>query len=185
MITRDEAWSFLKEHVKTETLLLHCRESELVMRALAQKLGRDVELWGLAGLLHDIDFEQTKDSPAVHGIPAGDILKTRDVPAEVVTAIVRHNGENNGNPPQVEMDYALRCGETVTGLLIASALVRPDKKLASVEGKSVKKKFKDKHFAAKCSRETMQECEKIGLALDDFLETALNALKPCASEFGV
>jgi uncharacterized protein len=185
VISRDDALIFLKEHVKSETLLLHCRESELVMRALAAKLGRDVELWGLAGLLHDIDFETTKDTPAVHGIPAGDILKTRDIPAEAVTAIIRHNGENNGNPPQAELDFALRCAETITGLLIASALVRPDKKLGSVEGKSVKKKFKDKRFAANCSRDTIQECEKIGVPLDDFIECALSAVKPCAAEFGV
>ncbi len=185
MITRDEAWKLLCDHVKTETLLAHSRESELVMRALAGKLGKDPELWGITGLLHDIDFETTKDTPEKHGLPAKEILSGVDIPEEAVSAIMRHNGEMNGNPPETEFDFALRAAETITGLLIASALVRPSKKLEDVQVKSVKKKFKDKSFAAKCSRDVMRECEKFGMELGEFFETALNALKPHASEFGV
>lgn len=185
MISRDEAVELLHEHVKTDTLRAHCRETELIMRALAEKLGEDPGLWGLAGLLHDIDFEETKDTPEKHGLPAVDILKKIDLPESAVNAICRHNGEMNGNSPTEKFDYALRCGETITGLLVATALVRPDKKLETVKVKSVKKKFKDKRFAANCSRDVIMECEKLGLPLAEFIEISLDALKPHADEFGI
>ena len=185
MITRQSARELLESHIKTDTLLQHSKETELVMEALAKKLNHDPDLWAITGLLHDIDFDLTKDSPEKHGLIALQILEDADLPQESINAIVRHNGEMNGNPPSEILDYALRAGETITGLLIATALVRPSKTLEDVKPKSVIKKMKDKRFAANCNRDTIKECSNIGLDLSEFVEIALNALKPHAKEFGV
>ena len=141
MLTREEALALLKDNVDDEQLLAHSLESEAVMRGLAQKLGRDAELWGLAGLLHDLDYARTKDTPEKHGLEAADMLEGK-LPPEAVDAVRRHNSMN-GHAPESEFDYALRCGETVTGLVHANALVRPAG-MAGMKPKSLKKKMKDR-----------------------------------------
>jgi hypothetical protein len=186
MIDRDRAEELLKQHIDTESYLLpHSLEAEAVMRGLARKLGRNEELWGLTGLLHDIDFRQTADTPKRHGLVAPTLLAKEDVPAEAIAAIRAHNGEHNGTPIETELDHALRCAETITGLISAAALVQPTKKLASVKPKSVRKKFKDKAFARKVNRQTIRECEKLGLELNEFIEIALRSMQEIAPRVGL
>ena len=166
-------------------MLYHCYSSEAVMRALARKLGHDEEKWGLAGLLHDIDSEITNADPKKHGLVAVDLLLDEGIDAEIVDAIKMHNEEATGLKRKTEFQHALAAGETITGLIYATALVYPDKKIKDVKTKSVTKRMKQSAFAASVSRETIMKCEKIGLSLNDFTEIALNAMKEIAEDIGV
>jgi putative nucleotidyltransferase with HDIG domain len=181
MLDRTEALSLLKASAP-DHLYVHALETEAVMRALAARLGHDPDTWGLAGLLHDLDYPETKDTPEKHGLLTTEALAGK-LPEEAVQAIARHN-EMNGNQPESQFDYALRCGETVTGLIHTAALVRPTR-MQGMEAKSLKKKMKDKAFAASVCRETIKECEKIGLELGDFLTLAIGAITGIEAEVGL
>jgi putative nucleotidyltransferase with HDIG domain len=181
MLDRTEALAMITASAPAH-LLVHALETEAVMRALADRLGQDPETWGLAGLLHDLDYPQTKDTPEKHGLLTAETL-TGKLPDEAVQAIARHN-EINGNLPETRFDFALRCGETVTGLIHTAALVRPTR-MQGMEAKSLKKKMKDKAFAASVCRETIRECEKIGLELGDFLTLAIGAITGIEAEVGL
>ncbi|SFL79031.1 hypothetical protein SAMN05421830_106159 [Desulfomicrobium norvegicum] len=181
MLNRTEALAMIKDSAP-DHLLIHALETEAVMRALATRLGHDPETWGLAGLLHDLDYPQTKETPERHGLLTAEML-TGKLPDDAVQAIARHN-EINGNQPESQFDYALRCGETVTGLIHTAALVRPTR-MQGMEAKSLKKKMKDKAFAASVCRETIKECEKIGIELGDFLSLAIGAIAVIETEVGL
>jgi putative nucleotidyltransferase with HDIG domain len=181
MLDRTEALAMITASAP-DHLLVHALETEAVMRALAARLGHDPETWGLAGLLHDLDYPETKDTPEKHGLLTAEALAGK-LPEEAVQAIARHN-EMNGNQPESQFDYALRCGETVTGLIHTAALVRPTR-MQGMEAKSLKKKMKDKAFAASVCRETIRECEKIGLELGDFLTLAIGAIASIENEVGL
>ena len=141
MITRDDALALLAASKPEPHLLHHALETEAIMRGLARRLGRDEELWGLTGLLHDLDFPRTKDTPERHGLEAMAALEGK-LPAEALHAIRAHNGERTGTAPETELDYALRSAETVTGRVAANALVRPTK-MVGMKPKSLKKKMKE------------------------------------------
>lgn len=181
MLDRTEALAMLKASAP-DHLYVHALETEAVMRALAARLGHNPDVWGLTGLLHDLDYPQTKDSPEKHGLLTAETLAEK-LPAEAVQAISRHN-EMNGNLPETQFDFALRCGETVTGLIHTAALVRPTR-MQGMEAKSLKKKMKDKAFAASVCRETIRECEKIGLELGDFLTLAVAAIADIEEQVGL
>ncbi|MBG0789300.1 MAG: HD domain-containing protein [Desulfovibrionaceae bacterium] len=183
MIDRKEALSLLKEHIKEDNLVHHCLESEAVLRGLAARLDRDEELWGVTGLLHDLDYS-TMAGEARHGLDTVDMLGDR-LPEEALAAIRRHAFEMNGaEAPETEFDFALRCGETVTGLVHAGALVRPTK-IDGMKVKSLKKKMKDKAFAASVNRDCIRECDKIGLELGEFLQIAIDSITAIAPEVGL
>ncbi|MDL2272045.1 HD domain-containing protein [Desulfovibrio sp. OttesenSCG-928-I05] len=182
MLTRDEALERVRAQNPDIGLFHHALASEAVMRALAEKMGEDVELWGITGLVHDVDFPLTKDEPAKHGVVAQDLLG--DLPEEARGAILAHNGEMTGTMPSGRFDYALRCAETVTGLISAAALVRPEG-LHGMQAKSLKKKMKDKAFAASVNRDNIRECEHIAMTLDEFLELAVAAMLPLEKELGL
>ena len=174
MLTRDAAFALVCQQNPEPNLIQHALASEAVMQALAVRLGEDEALWALTGLVHDVDFPQTKENPAQHGLLGAEILEGK-LPAEAITAIRAHNSEYTGVAPQTRLDYALRAGETVTGLVSAAALVRPAG-MAGMEAKSLKKKMKDKAFAASVNRDNIRECEKIGLSLDEFLTLSIAAM---------
>ena len=184
-MNRNEAESLLKKYVKSEKMLYHCYASEAVMRALALKLGRDEEKWGLAGLLHDIDTEITHADPKKHALVAEELLRDEGIDEDILDAIKMHNEEATGLDRTTEFQHALAAGETITGLIYATALVYPDKKIMDVKPKSVTKRMKQSAFAAAVSRENIMECEKIGLPLNDFAEIALNAMKEIAEKIGL
>ncbi len=175
MITREEAVRMLEESISSENMKRHCYASEAVMRALAHRLGRDEEEWGLAGLLHDIDVEITRADPYTHGPYAANLLKGKVTP-DALDAIVMHNEVATGKERTTEFQHALAAGETITGLITATALVYPDKKVASVKVKSITKRMKEKAFAASVKRENILECEKIGIPLEEFAALALEAI---------
>ena len=178
MLERDAALALFVEHNPDPQQMKHALASEAVLRALARHFGENEEIWGLAGLLHDVDYARTKDKPEDHGRLAVPILEGK-LPADAVAAIQAHNSECTGLAPASRLDFALRAGETITGLITAAALMRPTG-MEGREVKSVKKKLKDKAFAANVSRDRIRECERIDLPLDDFLGLAIKAMTPQA-----
>lgn len=184
MLSRNEAVELLKEHVKNENMLKHCFASEAVLRALAKRLSQDEEEWGIAGLLHDIDVELTNADPHTHGPHAEKLLKGK-ISDLAIDAIVMHNEIATGKERDTEFQHALAAGETITGLITATTLVYPDKKLASVKPRSVTKRMKQKAFAASVKRENILECEKIGIPLPEFAELSVNAMREISDTLGL
>ena len=176
MMNKEDALSLLQQYGPEPHMVQHALSSEAIMRALARHYNEDEELWGIAGLLHDVDYPLTKEQPAEHGLKAMEILVGK-LPREVLEAISAHNSECNGAKPSSRLDYALRCAETITGLVSAAALMRPTG-MEGMQVKSLKKKMKDKAFAANVSRERIRECEHMGMSLDDFLGLAIAAMTP-------
>lgn len=185
MMTRQQALDLVHEHIKNENMIKHCLASEAVLRALAQRLGQDPDRWGLAGLLHDLDVESTHADLNVHGTESARLLEEAGVDPEIVTAVKRHNELAHHEKRETMLDHALAAGETVTGLIIATTLVYPDKKLASVKPKSVTKRMKEKAFARSVNRDIIRECEIIGIPLPEFVELSLNAMRSISDDLGL
>ncbi|MFA4818427.1 MAG: HDIG domain-containing metalloprotein [Patescibacteria group bacterium] len=184
-MTRDGAWQLVQEKVKGAFLRNHLLASEAIMRALARHFQQDEEIWGLAGLVHDIDWEVTETEPQTHGLIGAGWLSSAGFPAEVVEAVKVHN-HMTGLEPKTLLEKTLWCAEELTGLIVACAYVQPDKKLASVKPSSVKKKFKDKAFAAGVNREIILKCqEMIGLSLDELIDIELKAMQEIANDLGM
>jgi putative nucleotidyltransferase with HDIG domain len=182
---REQALEFLGRHVKADNLRKHCLATEAVMRALAAHLGEPVELWGLTGLLHDLDFEETADRPEVHGLRTVSMLAGTDVPAEALEAIKAHNAEGLGVERKTRLDFALTCAESITGLIVATALVYPDRRLASVKPKSILKRMKEKDFARGVDRDRVRLCEEIQVPLAEFAALSLRAMHGISNEIGL
>lgn len=184
-IERDEALALVREYVANENLVNHSLAAEAVLRAIAERLGEDVDMWGLAGLLHDLDVE-LEPNLATHTTKTVEILEGKGVDPVIVDAIRLHNLEAHpGEERTTVLHHALAAGETITGLVIAAALVRPDKKLGSVKPKSVKKRYKEKAFARGANREIIAECEKIGIPIPEFCELSLAAMQDIAGDIGL
>jgi len=183
MISRENAYKLLNQHIQNANMIKHCVASEAVLRAIAGKLGKDQEEWGLAGLLHDIDVEVTNTDPYQHGPYAAGMLDGL-LTSEAIDAIVMHNEMATGKERTTVFQHALAAGETITGLIMATAMVYPDRKLASVKAKSITKRMKEKAFAASVKRENILECELIGIPINDFAELALVAMQEISDELG-
>ncbi|MFA5871731.1 MAG: HDIG domain-containing metalloprotein [Parcubacteria group bacterium] len=190
-ITKEQADKLVEEHIKDPVTKLHLLESEVIMRAVAKHLGEDEEEWGILGLLHDIDWDLTKENQSQHCVMAEEILQKAGASDYLIETIQSHGYGNEMIPDLLEKEretkiqHCLVAAETLTGIIIASALVQPDKKLASVKLKSLKKKFKDKSFAAKCDRGLVRECELVGIPLEQFLEIGLMALQGISDKLGM
>ncbi|MGS0763379.1 HDIG domain-containing metalloprotein [Syntrophomonas curvata] len=181
---REEAMALLRHYLHTENLINHCLAVEAIMRGLARKLGEDEETYALAGLLHDIDYEFTVEDLEAHSLKGAEILEEHGLPADIVYAVKVHN-EAHGLERKTMMDKALFAADPVSGFITAAALVRPDKSLAGVELKSLKKRFKEKAFARGASRENMAVCAELGLELEEFLTIALQSMKTIAADIGL
>ncbi|MFC2041220.1 HD domain-containing protein [Chloroflexota bacterium] len=181
---REEALDSVRANVENENLVKHMLATEAIMETLARRLGEDEDEWGLTGLLHDIDVELTEDDMASHSKLGNDMVREMGASEATAHAILSHN-EMHGIPRETKLDKALFCADPLTGLITAAALVRPDKKLAGVEAKSVRKRFKEKSFAAGANREHIALCSELGLELDEFIELGLKAMKGIASELGL
>ncbi len=184
IMTRDQALELLHQHVKTPNLLKHLLATEAFMKGLARKFGEDEDKWGIAGLLHDIDYDETKD-PKEHSLKGYEILKNAGIDEEVCNAVKIHNPEH-GIKPVTLLDKALYCGETFTGFLVACALVMPNKRLSEVTVDGAMKKFKSKSFAAGADREIMLQCESLlEIKLDEMLGICLRQMQGIAGELGL
>lgn len=184
MITRDEAFALVSERIPQRNLVNHCVAAEVIMRALAEHLGLsagDVDRWGLAGLLHDLDYAETADDFERHGVVSAAELEGL-VDEEIIHAVQAHADKA---PRETPMDHALWCADPTTGFIVAAALVRPEKDLAGVEVRSLKKRWKEKAFARGASREQMAGHEALGLEREEFLAVALESMKARATEIGL
>jgi putative nucleotidyltransferase with HDIG domain len=182
---RDQAISLLHSYIKNERMLNHCYASEAVMRAMAARLGQDEDKWGLAGLLHDLDVELVHADPKTHGLESARILSNYDLDPDIIDAIRMHNEEAAGQERTTQFQHALAAGETVTGLIVATTLVYPDRKLSGVKPQSVIKRMKEKAFAASVRRENIMECEKAGIPLDEFIGIAIGAMTVISDQLGL
>ncbi len=183
-INREQALDLLHEHIKNQNMLNHCLASEAVLRSLARHLGEDEEKWGLAGLLHDLDVESHPDlSTHTHGTIQ--ILQKRGVDSEIIDAIRLHNEKAHGDKRTTAFHHGLAAGETITGLIVAATLVYPDKKLASVKQKSVRKRYKEKAFARGANREIIAECTHLDLEINEFCDLALVSMQQIAGDIGL
>ena len=189
-ISRQEALDLLKSMNQEESNMNHYLESEAIMRGLALHFGEDADYWGMLGLLHDVDWEQTKNNWQEHTIKAVDILKEKCFDDEFIQIIQSHGYGYDEIPAHKnkqrskKVEHALVAAETLTGLIYAYALMR-GKKVSDMEVKGLKKKFKDKSFAQNCNREIIREIEKTGLELSEFFELAIEALKGIKGEIGL
>ena len=181
---RSEALALVREFVKNENLVNHMFAVEAAMRWYAEKLGEDVELWGVVGLLHDFDWEI---HPTLEGHPqaGAPILRERGVPEPIIRAILSH-AEHTGIPRDTVMEKALFACDEITGLVTAVALVRPSRSLMDLTPKSVKKKWKDKAFAAGANRAEMEQgAEEFGVDLTEHIGNIIEAMKRIAPELGL
>ncbi len=183
-MTREEALNSVKANVENENLIKHMLATEAIMRALARRLGEDEGEWELTGLLHDIDVELTQGNMHTHSKLGADLARELGASEAVAHAILYHN-EAHGIPRETKLDEALFCVDPLTGLITTAALVRPDKKLASLEAKSVIKKFKQKGFAAGVNRQQITRCNEIGIEFDQFIELGLTAMQAVAADLGL
>lgn len=184
-MTRDEALELFDSHVKADNLRKHCLAAEAVMRELASHLNQDSELWGNIGLLHDLDFEYTRENPGAHGLKTVELLAPYGLPQEALDAVLRHNAEALDLKRETVLDYALTCAETITGLIVAAALVHPDKQIRSLNPSSVRKRMKSKDFARSVNRDHVALCERINIPLMDFVELSIKAMGSVSDELGL
>ena len=179
--TRDHAVKTLNEYLKGAYVLRHSRATEAIMRVMSVRLGADADLWGITGLLHDLDLELVGEDQLRHARETVRILEELyDFPAEGLNAILAHNGDVLGIPCVTAFDHALTSCESITGMVFATALVLPSKKLVDVSAKSVAKRIKEPRFAAKVSRERLSHHEFLGIDRVEFCEIAVDAMRSIA-----
>lgn len=183
-MNRDEAVELVKANVRRRNVFRHMLAVEAIMRGVAEHLGEDVSLWSMTGLLHDIDYEKTKEDFERHGVLAQDILKGK-VPEEVLRAIEAHNCEHTGVIPKTKLEKALIASDAISGLIVACALVMPSKKAKDVTVKTIKKKFKDKDFARGVDRKRIDMCKELGVQKEDFYEISLEGIQSIGQDLGL
>lgn len=181
--TRDEALALVHEHVQSESLRRHMYSVEAACRAYARKFGEDEELFGLAGLVHDFDYERWPDE---HPLPGVEILRERGYPEAVIRAVQAHYAVRTGVQPESVLERTLCACDEVTGLVTAAALVRPSRSVMDLEAKSVMKKFKDRAFAAGVDREEVQHAVALlGVELKDHVDFVIHAMRGIAPALGL
>jgi len=181
-MNRTEALDLLKQHLKNKNLVKHCLAVEACMRALAERLGHDPEAWGLAGILHDLDYEVTEKSPELHTTKTVEILTEKGIAPEVIHAVQAHAAKVTC---QNAMDWAIYACDPLTGLIIAATLMHPDKKLKSVSLDFVMHRYKEKSFARGARREEIEKCSNLGLELNDFVSICLKAMQGIDADLGL
>ncbi|MFC1905858.1 HD domain-containing protein [Chloroflexota bacterium] len=174
----------IEANVENPNTIKHMLAAEAVMRALAKRLGEDEEEWALAGLLHDIDVDLTEDDPKSHSTLGADMARDMGAGNAIAKAILCHN-EMHGIACETLMEKALYCCDPLTGLITASAMVRPDNKIAGMDIESLKRRYKENRFAAGASREQIALCSEIGIELDEFMTIGLKAMQKVADKLGL
>lgn len=182
MMNRTEALELVQSMVANRNLLKHMLATEACLRGLARRLGGDEEKWGLAGLLHDVDYDKTKDDTSRHGVAGAEILRERGVEDEIVHAVLAHVCAVQA---ESVLDKALYATDPMTGLIVAAALMHPTKKLANVDAEFILRRFQEKKFAAGANREQIQTCASLGLSLDEFTGVCLQSMQGIATELGL
>lgn len=181
-MTRDECVQMVTEHCSNRNLFKHMLATEAVMRRLAERLGEDSEAWARAGLVHDLDYDETADDPSRHGLVSGEKLVELGFSEEIVHAVKAHNQHV---PCESAMDKALYASDPVTGLVVAAALMHPTKKLVGLDVDFVMRRFGEKRFAAGADRGQIQACSELGLSLEEFIGIAIEAMQNISDDLGL
>ena len=183
MITRDEALRRVKQHVKNRNLVKHMIAVSVIMRGLADRLGEDTDLWEAVGMLHDIDYEKIGEDWDRHGLVSAEMVA--DVLPEGALHAIRAHNPRTGVEAESRMDVALLAADALSGLVVATALMMPDRKLATVKVRSLRRKFKDSSFARGVSRDQIKRCEEIGLSFEDFFALGLASMQAVSDDLGL
>lgn len=182
---REKALELVKQNISNQNLIKHCLAVEAIMRALARHFGENEEKWGLIGLLHDIDYEKTKDNPSQHSLVGEKMLQDLGVEEDICQAVKVHN-EAHGILPQTLVEKALFITDPLTGLIVAATLVLPSKKLTDLTVENVLNRFKEKAFAKGANREIIKKCEEfLNLKLEDFIKIGLGAMQKIGKDLGL
>ncbi len=181
-ITRDQAYQLVVEKIGVNNLLKHILAVEAGMRKMAEFLGEDIEFWGLTGLLHDLDYNETKDDEKKHTYITADWLEQYKLPEEMMYAIHAHPGHV---PCKSKLDWALYSIDPTTGFIVACALMHPSKKLASIDEAFMLRRFNEKRFAAGASRENMRACSNLGMEPGDFLMLIREGMMNITDQLGL
>ena len=180
---RDTALSLLTTHVRNKNLVKHCLACEAVLAALARHFGEDEDTWRLAGLLHDLDYDQTADAPDVHATITARMLEEAGVDGAIIHAVLAHNDKA---PRESRLDKALWAVDPLTGLIVAAALIRPEKRLSAIDAQFVLNRMKEKSFARGANRDQIKACEtELGLPLDEFIALGVKAMQGISEELGL
>ena len=181
-LSRDTAFQLVLEKIGRNNLLKHILAVEAGMRGLAARLGEDTEFWGLIGLIHDLDYNETKDDHARHTYVTREWLTEYDIPEPAWQAIHAHPGHI---PCQSPLDWSLFAVDPTTGFLVACALMHPEKKLAALDSDFMLRRFEEKRFAAGATRENIAECSRLGLDLGEFLLLVRDSMMTINDELGL
>ena len=181
-MNRDEALNLVKSKVKNKNLIKHMLAVEAIMRRLAKHFAEDEELWGLTGILHDLDYDETANDPQKHSLVTADWLKDYNLDERLIYAIKAHPKKVE---PKSNMDWALYAVDSLSGLIVAATLMHPTKKIRNVDVQFILNRFKEKRFAAGASREDILECEKLGLSLEQFIQLAVEGMQEIDTELGL
>ena len=181
-MTRDEALEWVKSEIKAINLVKHILAVESGCRELAKHFGEDPDYWGLAGLLHDIDYEKTLKNPGLHSKMAAEWLREKRIDENIIYAVMAHAEQVE---PKSKLDWALFCVDPTTGLIVAAALMHPTKSLAGLDTGFLLKRFKEKRFASGARRETIAACSNLGLSLEEFFGIVLKGMQGISDELGL
>jgi putative nucleotidyltransferase with HDIG domain len=181
-MTRQEALDLLKKNLQNKNLVKHCLAVEACMKAVAVRLGHDPEPWALAGILHDLDYELTEKSPEFHTTETVKILEAEGISPRVIHAIKAHASKT---PCEEPMDWAIYAIDPLTGLIIAATLMHPAKKIKAIDADFVKRRYKEKSFARGARREEIEECRRIGLEIDEFIDICIKAMQGIDADLGL
>lgn len=181
---REEALELMQENIKEENLRKHCLAVEAVMAKLADYFDKDEHKWRLAGLLHDIDYEETADQPEKHSQIGADMLAEMGMDPKIVDAVRAHNGMHE-LPRETMMAKALYACDPLTGLIVASALIHPEKELAALDSEFVLNRYSDNSFAKGADRDVIASCKEMDLELKEFVELSLTAMQNISDDLGL
>lgn len=181
-MTREEGLKLLELRLRNKNLIKHSLAVEVCMKRLAKRFGQNAQMWGLAGLLHDLDYEDTKDNFPKHGFVTAEILKKEGVDRQIIEAIKAHPGHIERETLMAKALYAV---DPLTGLIVAACLMHPEKKLEALNTEFVLNRFREKGFARGANREQIKACQEFGLSLEDFITICLEAMKEMSGELGL
>lgn len=181
-MTRDYALKLVREKLQNNNLFKHSLAVEACLIALAEHFGESVEKWGLTGLLHDIDYEETSAQPSQHGLVSAHFLEKLQLDADVIHAIKCHAGHV---APESKLDWALFAADPLTGLIVAGALMHPEKKLKPLDTEFVLRRYREKRFAAGANREQIASCSNLGLELNEFVGICLKGMQGISDQLGL
>lgn len=189
-MTRPDAFEALNSLIKNPNLIKHHLACEAIMLSLCTKLVPKADeitkdRWGITGLLHDADYELTRDNPKMHTLVLEEKLGDQ-LDKDVLRAIKAHNFQNNGVEPKSSMDWSMYCCDELSGLIIAAALIHPDKKLSALDTKFILKRFDERTFAMGASRDQIKLCEeKLGIPLEEFIQISLSAMQGISTKLNL